>query len=170
VADAGEPGLSTVTTGIVRHVILRRGLALGAFGLGASSAALAQDARATAPPSQTYKGLEISVVALERASSAALSDCPPGANTQRAMARPGEQFAIVTVNVKVLPSYTPTTTLKRPLVTDRAGKTYNTAATFVDLGKMPVFSCVFPFRVPDHTELKSIQIDALLFDLRSLDR
>jgi hypothetical protein len=151
----------------VRYLDLRRGLALAALSLGLSSATLAQEGRATAPASQTYKGLEISVVALERASSAALSDCPPGANTQRAMARPGEEFAIVTVNVKVLPGYTPTT-LKRPLVTDRAGKTYNTAATFVDLGKAPAFSCAFPFRVPELTQLKSLQIDALSFDLGSL--
>src|SRR5437899_715639 len=82
----------------------------------------AQIPSASASVAQTYKGLELSVTGVRRDSSAALSDCPPGANTQRAMARPGEGFAIVTVKVRVLPGYQPAP-LKRPVLTDSGGKT-----------------------------------------------
>jgi hypothetical protein len=47
----------------------------------------------------------MAVVGVERASSAGLTDCPPGANTVRAMSKPGEGFAIVTVRMKVLMVY-----------------------------------------------------------------
>ena len=108
------------------------------------------------------------VVGVERASSAGLSDCPPGENTQRAMAKPGEGFAIVTVKMKVLPAYKPGP-LNRPVLTDAAGKTYNTAVSFVDLQKVPEVSCAFPFRIPDGTKLKSVRIDTVSFDLIRFD-
>ena len=148
------------------------------IGLGVSlfSAARAQTGQGTSraataagtPAPQTYKGLELSIGGLERASSAGLADCPPGANTVRAMTKPGEEFAIVTVKMKVLTNYQPAP-LKRPVLTDTAGKTYNTAASFVDVGKVPEFSCAFPFRVPEGTKVKSVQIDTASFDLTSLD-
>ena len=143
-------------------------MALAGLGLGLSSFARAHPAQALLPAPHTNNGLEISVTNLERASSAALSDWPPATNTQRAMSKPGEGFAIVTVNVRVLPNYEPAP-LKRPVLTDSAGQTYNTSASFVDLGKVPKFSCAFPFRIPDGTSLKSIQIDAVSFDLMALD-
>jgi hypothetical protein len=115
-------------------------------------------------PPQTYRGLELSVAGVEHASSAALSDCPAGANTQRAMARPGEGFAIVRVKARVLPAYQPGP-LKRPTLTGVDGKVYYTAASFVDIGKASEFSCAFPFRVPDGTKLKSLQIETVSFDL-----
>ena len=80
------------------------------------------------------------------------------------MARPGEGFAIVTVRVKVLPTYLPAP-LKRPVLTDAEGKTYNTAASFVDLAKDREFSCAFPFRIPEGTRLKSVQIETVSFAL-----
>ena len=113
----------------------------------------AQSAQGSTPASQAYKGLELTVTGIEHASSAALSDCPPGANTQRAMARPGEGFAIVTVRVKVLPTYLPAP-LKRPVLTDAEGKT-----------KDREFSCAFPFRIPEGTRLKSVQIETVSFAL-----
>ena len=143
-------------------------IALTGLGLSLSSFVRAHPIQGLAPAPQTYMGLEISVASLERASSAALSDYPPGTNTVRAMSKPGEGFAIVTVNVKVLQNYEPAP-LRRPVLTDSAGQTYNTAASFVDLGKVPEFSCGFPFRVPDGTALKNIQIDAVSFDLMALD-
>ena len=143
-------------------------IALTGLGLGLSSAVRAHSAQASTPAVQTYKGLEISVASLERTSSAGLSDCPPGVNSQRAMSRPGEGFAIMTVNIKVLPNYEPAS-LKRPVLTESTGQTYNTAASFVDLWKVPQFSCAFRFRIPDGTGLKSIQIDAVSFDLTSFD-
>jgi hypothetical protein len=113
----------------------------------------------------TYKGLEISVAGVERAPTASLKDCPPGGNTVNATTRPGEEFAVVKVNFKVLPAFQPNTALKRPTVTDESGKTYNTAVSFVDVGGTPEFSCAIPFRVPAGTSLKALQIDTATVDL-----
>src|SRR5919108_1048759 len=98
----------------------------------------------------TYKNLEMSVASVERAPSASLKDCPPGGNTVNATTRPGEEFAVVTVKFKVLPGFQPTP-MKRPVLTDTTGKTYNTAVSFVDVGSVPEFSCAIPFRVPTGT-------------------
>jgi hypothetical protein len=125
---------------------------------------LAQAARTP----QTHKGLEITVTSVARAPNASLKDCPPGANTVNAVTRPGEQFALVTVAFKVSAAFQPSP-MKRPSVTDTAGKTYNTAAAFVDMGAVPEYSCTFPFRVPDGTRLKSLQIEGVSFDLSSID-
>ena len=113
----------------------------------------------------TYKGLEISVAGVDRASTASLKDCPPGGNTVNATTRPGEEFAVVKVNFKVLPAFQASTVLKRPAVTDESGKTYNTAVSFVDVGSTPEFSCAIPFRVPTGTTLKSLQIDSATLPL-----
>ncbi len=123
--------------------------------------------KASAKPS-VYKGLEFTATSVERAPTASLKDCPPGANVVNATSKPGEQFAIVTVSFKLQAGYQKTP-LKRPTVTDTAGKTYNTAATFVDVGSVPEFSCSFPFRVPDGTKLKSFNVDTASADLTSLD-
>jgi hypothetical protein len=117
----------------------------------------------------TFKGLEISVAGVERAPSASLKDCPPGDNRVNAMTRPGEEFAVVTVKFKVLPAFQPNTMLKKPTLTDSAGKTYNTAVSFVDVGSVPEFSCAIPFRVPTGTALKSVQIDSTSLDLAGAD-
>lgn len=119
-------------------------------------------AQAGAP--KTYKGLEVSVGGVERTAKVGLTDCPPGANTVSSTAKPGEEFAVVTIKMKVLPAYKPAP-LPRPTVTDASGKKFNTAVSFVDVGKVPEFSCAIPFRVPSGTSLKSVQIEALSLDL-----
>lgn len=136
------------------------------FLLAIASMAAAQN---TSSKPVTYKGLEMTVANVQRASSASLKDCPPGGNTVNAMTRPGEEFAVVTVNFKVLPSFEATTILKRPTVTDTSGKTYNTAVSFVDVAKVPEFSCAIPFRVPAGTALKSFQVDTATLDLSAVD-
>ena len=113
----------------------------------------------------TFKGLEMSVAGVERAASASLKDCPPGDNRVNAMTRPGEEFAVVTVKFKVLPAFDKSTILKKPTLTDSAGKVYNTAVSFVDVGSVPEFSCSIPFRIPTGTALKSLQVDAATLDL-----
>jgi hypothetical protein len=137
---------------------------VGSYGL---AGLLAQSAGTT----QTYRGLEITVTSVARAPKASLEDCPPGSNTVNAVTRPGEQFALVTVAFKVSSAFQPSpqAAMKRPTVTDTAGKTYNTAAAFVDVGAVPQYSCTFPFRVPDGTRLKSLQIEGVSFDLSSID-
>ena len=118
---------------------------------------------------QTVKGLQMTVTAVQRASSASLKDCPPGTNVVNAMTRPGEQFAVVSVAFKVLPGFQ-ASPMKRPSVTDTAGKTYNTSVAFVDVGSVPEFSCSFPFRLPEGTKLKSLAIESATFDLSAIDK
>jgi hypothetical protein len=131
--------------------------------------ALPAAAQSAAGKPVTYKGLEISVAGVDRAANASLKDCPPGGNTVNATTRPGEEFAVVRVDFKVLPDFQPNTMLKRPTVTDASGKTYNTAVSFVDVGSVPQFSCAIPFRVPSGTALKSLQVDAATLDLTWAD-
>lgn len=118
---------------------------------------------------QTLKGLQMSVTGVDRTSSASLKDCPPGTNTVNATTRPGEQFAVVTVAFKAMPGFQPSP-MKRPSVTDAAGKTYNTSVSFVDVGSVPEFSCAFPFRLSEGTKLKSLTIESVTFDLSGLDK
>jgi len=112
--------------------------------------------------------LDATVTKVERAASASLRDCPPGTNTVNAVTRPGEQFALVTVAFKVSSAFKPAP-MKRPTVTDTADKKYNTASTFVDVGSVPEYSCTFPFRVPEGTKLKSLQIESTSLDLSALE-
>lgn len=113
---------------------------------------------------RNYKGIELSVAGVERASRVSLTDCPPGANTVSSTAKPGEEFAVVTLKAKVSPSYKPEP-IKRPTLIDQSGKVYNTAVSLVDVGKVPEFSCAIPFRVPTGTKLRSLQVDTVSLDL-----
>jgi hypothetical protein len=122
----------------------------------------------TAGKAQPLPGLDATVTKVERAASASLRDCPPATNTVNAVTRPGEQFALVTVAFKVSPAFKPSP-MKRPTVTDTADKKYNTASTFVDVGSVPEYSCTFPFRVPEGTKLKSLQIETTSLDLSSFE-
>ena len=117
---------------------------------------------------QPLPGLEATVTKVERAATASLRDCPPGTNTVTAVTRPGEQFALVTVAFKVAPTFK-ASPMKRPTVTDAADKRYNTASTFVDVGSVPEYSCTFPFRVPDGTKLKALQLESSSLDLSSFE-
>jgi hypothetical protein len=119
--------------------------------------------------SKVSRGLEISAAGVEHTPKASLKDCPPGANTVGSTAKPGEEFAVVTLNFKVLPAFK-ATTFRRPVLTDVSGKTYNTAASLVDVGKVPEFSCAIPFRVPAGTKARSIQIEDASIDLTAIDR
>jgi hypothetical protein len=121
-----------------------------------------------ASKAQPVPGLDATVTKVERAASASLRDCPPGTNTVNAVTRPGEQFALVTVAFKVSPAFK-ATPMKRPTVTDAADKKFNTASTFVDVGSVPEYSCTFPFRVPEGTKLKSLQLETASLDLSSFE-
>ena len=126
-------------------------------------------ARATAQSKpQTFKGLEVSVADVTRATNVSLSDCPAGANTQRGVIRPGDttEFASVKVNFKVLPAFKPGV-LPKPVLYDDSGKAYNTAQTFGDIGSADAFSCTFSFRVPKDTKVTRLVIDTASFDLPS---
>ena len=118
---------------------------------------------------QPLPGLDATVTKVERAATASLRDCPPGTNTVTAVTRPGEQFALVTVAFKVSPAFK-AGPMKRPSITDSADKKYNTASTFVDVGSVPEYSCTFPFRVPEGTKLKSLQLESTSLDLSALDK
>jgi hypothetical protein len=124
---------------------------------------------AAQPSPQNYKGLEVSVTGVERAINVSLADCPAGANTVRGVIKPGDtnEFASIKVDFKVTPAFKPTVILK-PVLYDEAGKPYNTAQAFGEIGVAPDFSCTFSFRVPKGTKLKRFAIDTLSIDLDAL--
>jgi hypothetical protein len=116
-----------------------------------------------------YKGLEITVKSVERATSVSLQDCPPGSNTVRGVIRPVEEneFVTVAIDVKVLPSFTPVT-LPKPVLYDAADKPYKTAQAFGELTASTSHSCNFSFRVPKGTKVSRLAIEDASFDLGSL--
>ena len=116
-----------------------------------------------------YKGLEITPLSIDRAMNAALIDCPPGTNTQRGNALAGEEFAVVTLAFKVTPEYKEII-VKKPVMKDASGKTYNTSVAIIDAGSVPEYKCAFPFRVPAGTKVASISIDTATINLATLDK
>lgn len=134
------------------------------FLVAAAAVAFAQSSKP-----QTVNGLQMTVTGVEKMEKAALRDCPPGTNTVNAVQRPGDQLAVVTVSFKVLPDFK-AGAMKRPTVTAADGKTYNTSVQFVDVGSVPEYACSFPFRVPEGTTLKSLQIESATFDLAALTK
>lgn len=116
-----------------------------------------------------YKGLEVTPIGVAREQNVPLVDCPPGTNTQRGNARAGEEFAVVTLAFKVTPAFKETI-VKKPVLTDAAGKAYNTSVAIIDPGSMPEYKCSFPFRVPTGTKVGSVAIDTATIDLASLEK
>ena len=110
-----------------------------------------------------FKGLQITALGIERAKNVALVDCPPGQNTVRGNAREGEEFAVIKLAFKV-------TVVEKPVLTDAAGKTYNTSVSIIDPGSKPEYECTFPFRVPAGTKVASVAIDTATINVASLDR
>ena len=115
-----------------------------------------------------YKGLEVTPLGIERAMNVALIDCPPGSNSVRGNAKPGEEFAVVTLAFKVTPAFKETV-VKKPVLIDSAGKPYNTSAAIIDPGSVPEYKCSFPFRVPAGTKVASVQIDTAKIDIAGLE-
>jgi hypothetical protein len=118
----------------------------------------------------TYKGLEITPVGVERAKNVALIDCPPGMNSVRGNALEGFEFAVVTLAFKVTPGFDAKTIVKKPVLTDASGKTFQTSVSIVDAGSQPEYKCSFPFRVPTGTKVASLAIDTATITLSSLDK
>lgn len=146
------------------------------FVVGAHSAAAqtgAPDARAVRVgveyKSQTYKGLELTVAEVARATNVSLADCPAGANTVRGVIKPGDttEFAMVKVDFKVLPAFK-SATLPKPTLTDASGKVFNTAQSFGDVASAQSFSCTFAFRVPKGAKVTKFMLDTASFDLSSI--
>ena len=119
---------------------------------------------------QTYKGIEVTVSGVERATNVSLTDCPAGANSVRGVIRPGDtnEFAAVKVDFKVTPEFKAGTALAKPVVLDDSGKSYNTAQSFAEIPASQSFSCTFAFRVPKGTKLKRFSIDTLAIDLGTM--
>ena len=118
---------------------------------------------------QRYKGLELTIASVTRATNVSLSDCPPGANTQRGVIKPGDttEFASVTIDFNVLPAFK-AGMLPKPTLTDAAGKVYNTAQSFAEIGSTESFSCTFSFRVPKGAKVTKFTLDTASFDLTSV--
>ena len=106
---------------------------------------------------------------VERSSTVCLKDCPPGANSIRGLTKPGEEFAIVNLAFKVTPAFKESI-VKKPVLHDAAGKTFQTAMSFIDPGSRPEYSCGFAYRVPEGTKLGKIQIDTTSIDLTPFDK
>lgn len=140
-------------------------LAWGAGLAGSIAVGAAQSA------SGTYKGLEVSVTGVERAGNVSLTDCPPGANIVRGVIKPGDpmEFASVKVDFKAGPAFKPGA-VPKPVLYDEAGKAYNTAQSFAEVGATPAFSCTFSFRVPKGAKVKRFSIDTLSIDLGAMGR
>jgi hypothetical protein len=87
----------------------------------------------------------------------------------RGVIRPGDanEFATVKVDFKVLPAFKPGP-LPKPVLYDDAGKAYNTAQTFAEVGSTPSFSCTFSFRVPKGAKVARFTLDTLSFDLGAI--
>ena len=117
-----------------------------------------------------YKGLEVTPLGIERAKNVALIDCPPGTNTVRGNARDGEEFAVVTLAFKVTPAFAKDTIVKKPILTDASGKTYNTSVSIIDAGSVAEYKCSFPFRVPAGTKVASVAIDTATINVAALDK
>jgi hypothetical protein len=119
---------------------------------------------------QTYKGIEVSVSGVERATNVSLTDCPAGANSVRGVIRPGDtnEFASVKVDFKVTPDFKAGTALAKPVLVDDSGKSYNTAQSFAEIPASQSFSCTFAFRVPKGTKLKRFSIDSMAIDLGAM--
>ena len=116
-----------------------------------------------------YKGLEITPLGIERAKNVALIDCPPGQNSVRGNARGEEEFAVVKLGFKVTPAFKETI-VKKPVLTDTAGKTYQTSVSIIDPGSKPEYECGFPFRVPLGTKVASVAIDTATINVAALDK
>ena len=117
----------------------------------------------------SYKGLEITALGIERAKNVALLDCPPGQNSVRGNARGEEEFAVVKLAFKVTPAFKESV-VKKPVLTDTAGKTYQTSVSIIDPGSKPEYECGFPFRVPLGTKVASVSIDTATINVASLDK
>jgi hypothetical protein len=116
-----------------------------------------------------YKGLEITVTGVERVMNVSLKDCPPGSNTVRGNTKPGEEFANISIGFKVTPAFKETM-LKKPVLVDADGKTFNTSVAFVDPASVQEYTCSFPFRVPTGTKLGKLQIETATIDLASFNK
>jgi hypothetical protein len=126
---------------------------------------------AGAQAAATYKGLEIAVSGVERATNVSLTDCPPGANIVRGVIKPGDpmEFASVTVDFKVLAAFTPGP-LPKPVLYDEAGKAYNTAQSFAEVGATPAFACTFSFRIPKGISLARLTLDTASIPLGAMGK
>ena len=117
-----------------------------------------------------YKGLEVTALGVERAKNVALVDCPPGQNSVRGNALEGMEFAVVTLAFKVTPAFDQKTIVKKPVLTDASGKTFQTSVSIIDAGTVPEYKCSFPFRVPVGTKVASVAIDTATINVAPLDK
>lgn len=121
--------------------------------------------------SGTYKGLELTVSGVERATRVSLQDCPPGENIVRGVIRPVEdnEFATIRIDVKVLPSFEDIE-VPKPVLHDDAGNEYKTAQSFRDVGSQEAYSCAFSFRVPKGTKVSKLTVEDTSLDLNGVEK
>ena len=145
---------------------MRRNWQLCAFGVLVLGVSLAAQSKP-----QTYKGLDVRVTGIERATNVSLSDCPAGANIVRGVIKPGDtqEFATVKADFAVTPAFKPGA-LAKPVLHAEDGKTFNTAQSFGDIGTTQTFSCNFSFRVPKGTKFSRLALDTVMIDLAGVEK
>ena len=81
----------------------------------------------------------------------------------------GGGFTQLVFAFKVTPAFKETV-VKKPILTDTAGKTYQTSVSIIDPGSQPAYECGFPFRVPLGTKVASVSIDTATINIAALDK
>lgn len=136
----------------------------------AVAVALACAAAAQGPAK--YKGLDVKVSGITRATNVSLTDCPPGANIVRGVIRPGDVNEFVSVTVDFAPSAAfKGGPLTKPTLTGADGKVYNTAQSFADVaaGAAP-FQCTFSFRVPKGAAVTTFALESATVDVTAMGK
>ena len=124
---------------------------------------------AVASDSASYKGLELKVTGVERATRVSLQDCPPGGNIVRGVIRPVEDNEFATVTIEVNASGFEGGEVPKPVLHDDAGNEYKTAQSFREVGSQETYSCSFAFRVPKGTKVTKVAIEDATIDLSGLE-
>lgn len=103
--------------------------------------------------------------------------CPPGAVLPdiKLLGNSGNDVVIVRLGIKVLPNYGGGS-LSLPVLIDAAGKKYSSRRTMLADSLPELFRtlkgtdkqlhCEFPFETPAATQIKQVQFEEVLFDLK----
>lgn len=138
----------------------------------ATAAIVALAAPVMAQGLANYKGLDVKVSGVTRATNVSLTDCPAGANIVRGVIRPGDvnEFVSVTVDFTVTSAFKPGV-LAKPTLTGADGKVYNTAQSFGEIasGAAP-FQCTFSFRVPKGAAVTAFALEGAKVDVTAMGK
>ena len=127
-----------------------------------------QAAQADAPKAektQTFQGLEVTLLGFEETSLGSLGSCPAGLGSMQFRTSPDQPLALAKIKIKVLPSYKGVKIEdEKVTLVDADDKTYKTATTMKAFeSESKEFKCALYFAVPKKPTYKSLRFDALTF-------